>query len=177
MNARRFGSLVHWKVLSHSARLAMQNRQLKQAEHLYQSALAEALAFGEESVCVARGYWRLGRLAAYQKEFGAAEFYWLEALKTAIHLRKQRSSFVLRLYVHLAWNCLQQQEKGAAQIWRSRALRLLGRMTHTQTRCLSSLYLLRQMCRTQNRNQDAANVHRLIIRITRQETPIVMQVV
>lgn len=167
MNRRTFGHPIHWKVLSHSARLAMRNRQCNQAVCLYQSALTEALALNGPSVCTARTYWRLGRLAAFQKKFEGAETYWLDALKIAMRLNKPQSLFVVRLYVHLAWNCMQQQQNGAALIWCSRAMRSIQNHKPDSTRLLGPLRLLQHIYRALRRNQDAADAHRLIRLVAR----------
>ncbi len=159
MRKLTFGRHSHWKVLSNCARLAAQNRHLHQAEHLYESALTEALLIGDGAEA-ARTFWRLGRLAAYQKEFLNAERFWLKALQSSTNLDKTGSYFTFRTYIHLSWNCLQQQRVSEAKVWVERAMACheQGIATHTHT-----IKLLLKLCWALKLNQHATTAHRSLL--------------
>lgn len=164
MNASDYSHTIHCKVLSQRARIAMRNRKLKESESLYQSSLLEAKALENNQLLLARLNWKLGRLAAFQKQFTTAEHYWLKSLDYAEAINKKNSFFTLRLYAHLGWNCLQQQQYSAAQIWCGRALDAYPKiqLMNKKSRLVSPLRLLLRLCWSQNQNEDALKAHKFI---------------
>lgn len=164
MNASDKRHLIRCEVLSQRARVTMRNLQFHLAEQLYQAALSEANLLEENHVILARLCWKLGRLAAYHKDFDVAESYWLRSLRHAQSMNKDVSFFTLRLCAHLGWNSYQQKEFGAAQIWSERALNIYPKIKRSKNmlRFVSPLRVLLRLCWMQNLNEDAAKAHTYI---------------
>lgn len=174
MNTKDKRHFTRCKVLSNRARLAMRNLQFHLAVQLYQAALCEAQVMDKNNIIFARLYWKLGRLAAYHKDFKTAESYWLKSMNIAHSINKDDSFFTLRLYAHLGWNGYQQQQYGTAQIWSDRALNIYPKIKHSKkmTRLVSPLRMLLRLCWMQNQTLDAEKAHTYIGRISTQDSVI-----